>query len=73
MRNRTSRQPIRWEAANLEQNRFGRVLLEASERKKLLTPLSRPSFAAEFFRDNPMPWLLDSDPAIAIDDGVDCV
>lgn len=43
-------------------NRFVQVLEVASRRKQSNEPLTRPSLAEEFFRENPMPWLLDSDP-----------
>lgn len=43
-------------------NRFQQVLEVASRRKADSRPLKRPSLAEEFYRENPMPWLLDSDP-----------
>lgn len=43
-------------------NRFVRVLEIAARRKTQARELVRPSLAEEFFRENPMPWLLDSEP-----------
>lgn len=43
-------------------NRFRHVLDVARVEKAHLKPLQRPSLAEEFFRENPMPWLLDKDP-----------
>ncbi len=43
-------------------NRFVQVLEIAARAKKQSHELTRPSLAEEFFRENPMPWLLDSDP-----------
>ena len=43
-------------------NRFVQVLEIAAKEKKQSHELTRPSLAEEFFRENPMPWLLDSDP-----------
>lgn len=43
-------------------NRFVQVLEIAAREKKQAHELTRPSLAEEFFRENPMPWLLDSDP-----------
>jgi hypothetical protein len=43
-------------------NRYQRVLAEASELKAQQQPWQRPSLAEEFYRENPMPWLLDADP-----------
>lgn len=44
-------------------NRFVQVLENAAARKAQARALVRPSLAEEFFRENPMPWLLDADPA----------
>ena len=39
------------------------VVLEIAKREKANTRAwQRPSLAEEFFRENPMPWLLDADP-----------
>lgn len=43
-------------------NRFRQVLDIARVAKTNVKPLQRPSLAEEFFRENPMPWLLDKDP-----------
>lgn len=43
-------------------NRFVQVLEIAAREKRVSHELIRPSLAEEFFRENPMPWLLDSDP-----------
>ena len=43
-------------------NRFVQVLEIAAKAKKHTRELTRASLAEEFFRENPMPWLLDSDP-----------
>lgn len=43
-------------------NRFLRVLEVAARRKTQARELVRPSLAEEFFRENPMPWLLDAEP-----------
>jgi hypothetical protein len=43
-------------------NRFVQVLEIAARKKLEAHELTRPSLAEEFFRENPMPWLLDSDP-----------
>lgn len=43
-------------------NRFVQVLEIARREKAGNRPLTRPSLAEEFYRENPMPWLLDSDP-----------
>jgi hypothetical protein len=45
----------------LGENRFKSVLALARKNKKLIQPWTRPKMAEEFFRDNPMPWLLDQD------------
>lgn len=45
-----------------QSNRFVQVLEIAAREKKQSHELTRPSLAEEFFRENPMPWLLDSDP-----------
>lgn len=50
-------------------NRFVQVLEIASRQKASNEPLQRPSLAEEFFRENPMPWLLDSDPVNEPDKG----
>jgi hypothetical protein len=47
------------------ENRFVTVLRLAARRKALAQELVRPSLAAEFFRENPMPWLLDAEPVEA--------
>ena len=43
-------------------NRYMQVLEIAKQAKKETKPLTRPSLAEQFFRENPMPWLLDADP-----------
>jgi len=43
-------------------NRFVQVLEIAAEAKQHTRELTRASLAEEFFRENPMPWLLDADP-----------
>ena len=43
-------------------NRYQRVLAVASELKAQQHEWQRPSLAEEFYRENPMPWLLDADP-----------
>jgi hypothetical protein len=43
-------------------NRYMQVLELARQEKQNTKPLQRPSLAEEFFRENPMPWLLDADP-----------
>lgn len=43
-------------------NRYMQVLEIARREKANAKPLQRPSLAEEFFRENPMPWLLDADP-----------
>lgn len=43
-------------------NRFVQVLEIAQKEKASNRPLQRASLADEFYRENPMPWLLDSDP-----------
>ena len=43
-------------------NRYMQVLEIARREKSNTKPLTRPSLAEEFFRENPMPWLLDADP-----------
>jgi hypothetical protein len=43
-------------------NRYMQVLEIARREKANAKPLTRPSLAEEFFRENPMPWLLDADP-----------
>jgi hypothetical protein len=50
-------------------NRYQRVLAEAYERKAEQRPWQRPSLAEEFYRENPMPWLLDADPVDEPDRG----
>lgn len=44
------------------ENRFKQVLDVATQVKAETRPWTRTSLAEEFFRENPMPWLLDSDP-----------
>lgn len=59
------RQPISGAALSSEQlagNRYVQVLAVASQAKAQTKPLQRPSLAEEFYRENPMPWLLDADP-----------
>lgn len=43
-------------------NRFLKVLHVAAKLKTRSRELVRASLAEEFFRENPMPWLLDSEP-----------
>ena len=43
-------------------NRYLQVLEIAHGKKAQTKPLQRPSLAEQFFRENPMPWLLDADP-----------
>ena len=43
-------------------NRYMEVIEVASKLKADNKPLHRTSLAEEFFRENPMPWLLDADP-----------
>lgn len=43
-------------------NRFVEVLQLAAQKKTEMHELVRASLAEEFFRENPMPWLLDADP-----------
>lgn len=50
------------ELASGENNRFLRVLAVAAQLKTRSRGLVRASLAEEFFRENPMPWLLDSEP-----------
>jgi hypothetical protein len=53
------------EGLSLEQrsgNRFLQVLEISSRAKAENKPWKRSSLAEEFFRENPMPWLLDADP-----------
>jgi hypothetical protein len=49
-------------AQHWRENRFVTVLRVAARQKTRARELVRPSLAAEFFRENPMPWLLDSEP-----------
>jgi hypothetical protein len=50
-------------------NRYQRVVAEAYERKAEQREWQRPSLAEEFYRENPMPWLLDADPVDEPDRG----
>lgn len=49
-------------SSNGQANRFLQVLEIAKKAKQQTRELTRASLAEEFFRENPMPWLLDSDP-----------
>lgn len=59
---RAERQEKTLEFQSGSRNRYMQVLEIARREKANTRPLTRPSLAEEFFRENPMPWLLDADP-----------